>query len=370
MQIIIAAVIITLIVWIWRNRKQQTKEEKFCAFLVPDVPDRQEYIPIPTYDIIPVAQFLKNPPEKYVAFDLETTGFNARLNAILEFGAVYVENGRCVKTFSQLVNPGCSIPAEASEVNHITDRMVKNCPTIDVVLLEFRDFVGDAPVLAAHNVKFDADFLVAAAQKCNILINFKFFDTLALARYIWPNLSDHKLGTVAAHVGYNQQEAHRALDDATAAFAIITDAQRENRKNELKKTEDRQRQKEEFYASIKIKETDHAMFSNRCPLSDVMPASDMVSVEKGRDYWAQGDALKRIDQLENALILFNKARYYGYNSPALYESYAVTLRKLGRYAEEAEILDEYLARNPGLKAEKFQARKQRAEELLEKSKLK
>lgn len=329
-----------------------------------------EQAPIPRF--MGAAEFLKTPPTCYVAFDLETTGLSARSDAIIEIGAVYVEQGRIIRSYSQLVNPGQHIPEAASNVNHITDNMVKHCPKIGAVLRDFMEFIGGAPLLAAHNATFDAGFLLAAAAREGISIDPLFFDTLELARKVWPDLSNHKLGTVCANIGYSPKDAHRAEADAQAVHEIMQTALRDYPKIEAKKAEERtrekQRREQETLDAIRITATDRAMFVNRCPLSDVLPADDYASVQKGMEYWAQGDALKRIDQLEDALLLYNKARYYGYNAPALYESYAVTFRKLGRNQDEVDILNECLARNPNWKNEKITARRDRAVELLSKAK--
>ena len=165
---------------------------------------------------------------------------------------------------------------------------------------------------------------------------------------------------------------HRAEADAQAVHEIMQAALRDYQIIEAKKAEERaqekQRREQETLDAIRITATDRAMFANRCPLSDVLPADDYASVQKGMDYWTQGDVLKRISNFEDALLLYNKARYYGYNAPALYESYAVAFRKMGRFQDEVDILNECLARNPNWKNEKIAARRDRAAELLNKAK--
>ena len=46
----------------------------------------------------------------YVVFDIETTGFSALKDKIIEIGAVKVENGRITERFSEFVNPQIPIP--------------------------------------------------------------------------------------------------------------------------------------------------------------------------------------------------------------------------------------------------------------------
>ena len=47
-----------------------------------------------------------------------------------EISAVKVRKGKIIDEFSELVNPGRSIPYAASMVNNISDEMVAGAPTI------------------------------------------------------------------------------------------------------------------------------------------------------------------------------------------------------------------------------------------------
>ena len=92
----------------------------------------------------------------YVVFDLETTGFSPIQDKIIEIGAVKVERGVITERFSTFVNPKIPIPFKITQLTSITDDMVVDAETIDVVL-KFLDFIGDAPV--AHNAGFDVSFI-------------------------------------------------------------------------------------------------------------------------------------------------------------------------------------------------------------------
>lgn len=84
---------------------------------------------------------LYNYTPDYVLFDLETTGISRNTDEVIEISAVKVRNGRVVDEFSQLVNPGKSIPYAASMVNNITNQMVRNAPHFDRVLEYFVNFI-------------------------------------------------------------------------------------------------------------------------------------------------------------------------------------------------------------------------------------
>ena len=218
----------------WRDYLASDKKEESQSRVSPNLPAANANKTVPRYQRITVNNFLKNPPDEYVAFDLETTGLNPLTDKIIEIGAVYVDHGQVIGSYSQLINPIVHIPFAASEVNHITDEMVKDCPTIESVLPEFRDFIEDVPVLAAHNAKFDAEFLMAAAKECGVDLNVRFFDTLALSREAWPNLKNHKLPTIAAKIKHPIDQAHRAYDDAAVLPDLINSAMRVIKRAEKK----------------------------------------------------------------------------------------------------------------------------------------
>ena len=92
--------------------------------------------------------------EEFVVFDIETTGLNSHTNKIIEIGAVKIKAGRIIDRYSQLINPGISIPYHITEITSITNEQVANQPKIDEVIGKFVDFIGDA-VLVAHNAPFD-----------------------------------------------------------------------------------------------------------------------------------------------------------------------------------------------------------------------
>ena len=169
--------------------------------------------------LISIAQFQKVAFKRYVVFDLETTGLDSDRDQIIEIGAVRVEKGEITERFHQMVNPGVSIPPEASEINHITNDMVKGQPRLKEVLPSFLEFVG-TDVLAAHNGGFDASFLDTACMKNRLDSPNRYFDTMRLSVY-WPNLKNRKLETFLKAAGIQNDHAHRALSDAEATARLI-----------------------------------------------------------------------------------------------------------------------------------------------------
>jgi DNA polymerase-3 subunit alpha (Gram-positive type) len=157
---------------------------------------------------------------KYVVFDIETTGLSPINDMITEIGAVKVENGIVVDEFSQLINPERSIPEKIVNITGITDEMVKDKPTINEVLPSFENFIEDS-ILVAHNASFDVGFLRERFSKISKTLNNPVLDTLELTRTLFPQLKSHRLNIVAKHLNVNLINHHRAVDDAKATTEIF-----------------------------------------------------------------------------------------------------------------------------------------------------
>ena len=170
--------------------------------------------------IVKVSQIMTTIPASFVAFDLETTGFNPPGSRIIEIGAVKVVNWEVVETYQKLVNPGCLIPANITILTGIDDRMVFSAFPIEMILPEFLDFVQDFP-LAAHNIQFDMGFIRYDARRMGYTLANTLVDTVPLCRRCFPKLTNHKLGTVARHLNALGDAEHRGLQDAMVVARIL-----------------------------------------------------------------------------------------------------------------------------------------------------
>lgn len=87
-------------------------------------------------------------------------------------------------------------------------------------------------------------------------------------------------------------------------------------------------------------------FHNRVPLTDIRNLHNWEKgYEQGKPLWDEGEIERKAVRLDKAIELFDKARYNGYDAPALYRSYAMTYRKLKDYDNEIAIIDEAIERN-------------------------
>ncbi len=158
--------------------------------------------------------------DEMVVFDIETTGLDVRSSAITEIGAVKMRGGKIIEEFDTFVDPGMPIPEEITRLTSITNEMVKGAPSIAEALRAFFDFTGDR-MLVAHNANFDCGFIRAAADAVGLPFENTYLDTVALSRYVNPELQKHKLDVLAEHYGLGDFHHHRANDDARMLALIF-----------------------------------------------------------------------------------------------------------------------------------------------------
>ena len=163
---------------------------------------------------------------EFVFFDLETTGLSPRGCRIIEIAALRVgERGRVSRAFEALVKIDGPVPWFITALTGITDEMLMDGDPIEAALPSFCAFVGELP-LVAYNVAFDMGFLRAAARRQQIKVPNAPVCALALARTKLPYLSNHKLKTVARHLGFASDQSHRALADCEMGLQVYVELTR------------------------------------------------------------------------------------------------------------------------------------------------
>ncbi len=156
----------------------------------------------------------------FVVFDIETTGFSPIKNKIIEIGAVKIVNGEIVDRFSEFINPEVPIPYRITKLTSITDDMVIDAPTREVIIPKFVEFCKDA-VLVGHNVGFDISFINQNCKELKIDVDYTTVDTLWLSRYFFPLQAKHTLDAVAKTLNVVLGHHHRAVDDAECTALIF-----------------------------------------------------------------------------------------------------------------------------------------------------
>lgn len=163
----------------------------------------------------------------FSVLDLETTGLNAKRNAITEVTAIQFKNGVEISKYSTLIKPTEDIPEEVELLTGITNDMVKQSPALVIVLSELSGFLGEAPLIVGHNVSFDMGFLKEKVSQSGLEVFSERYDlshafcTKVLAQKAMPGLPSYEGVMVATAVGYHNPNPHRAEADVRMSAAIL-----------------------------------------------------------------------------------------------------------------------------------------------------
>lgn len=168
--------------------------------------------------------------ETVAVIDFETTGLGPNQGGrATEIAAVLVQDGQIVARFQSLMNGGAWIPPYITQLTGITNAMVQAAPPARAVMHEVARFTKGCP-LVAHNAAFDRGFWHAelARAECEADEAHAFACTLLLARRLYPQAENHKLGTLARlHALPSAGRAHRALADAEVTAHLLMRMQRD-----------------------------------------------------------------------------------------------------------------------------------------------
>lgn len=153
----------------------------------------------------------------FVAIDVETTGLSPIANELIEISAIKYDGQNKIDTFTSLIKPKAKIPYYITNITGITNEMVKNSPYIEEIMPNLIKFIGENPIVA-HNANFDYKFIQNYSN--NAFSKNKLIDTVQIGRILYPNLANHKLGTIAKYIGITEDGFHRAEFDCECCAKI------------------------------------------------------------------------------------------------------------------------------------------------------
>ena len=156
----------------------------------------------------------------YIVFDIETTGLDSSYDEVIEIGAIKVHKNKIVSKFNSLVKPRNEIDEYITELTGITNEMVKDAPTIEEILPDFMNYIGN-DILIGHNVNFDINFIYdnLYRNKFDVLTN-DFIDTMRISRKLLPDLPHHRLIDLARYFEIDTTNNHRSLKDCEITMDI------------------------------------------------------------------------------------------------------------------------------------------------------
>lgn len=199
---------------------------------------------------------LLTPFDSYVVIDIETSGFDANHDSIIEIGALRIKNNEITDKFSSLVKPDkyfidSQAKAETDyfetesgkycyyiddfiiERTGINNAMLLDAPETKDVLAAFFKFIND-DIIVGHNVNFDVNFIYDNYLKYfGKTFGNDFTDTLRLSRIALKELEHHTLKDVAKYFSVVQTMEHRALADCETTWKCYEELKKYIKENNI-----------------------------------------------------------------------------------------------------------------------------------------
>ncbi len=154
--------------------------------------------------------------------DVETTGFDAEQDRIIEIAIIRFEGGQVVDTYGQLVQPHMTVPDEVIAITGIKNEDLIGQPSFEQVAHEIHTRLQGVGIVA-YNLSFDRGFVSKELERCGLSwpADAPTLDPLIFARQFFKNSPRKNLGTISKLLGIPLEEAHRATHDATVTGHVL-----------------------------------------------------------------------------------------------------------------------------------------------------
>jgi DNA polymerase-3 subunit epsilon len=157
------------------------------------------------------------------SIDFETA--NQSRVSICAAGIAVFEDGNLAEATHWLVRPpkglGWFLPEFTENCHGLTWFDVQDAPEFSAIAPELLERLTRSDIVVAHNAQFDIGALQATLDHFGLACpEFDYLCTYRVAERIWPDLPNHQLNTLAAHIGHAFHH-HNAQADAEAAGRVL-----------------------------------------------------------------------------------------------------------------------------------------------------
>jgi DNA polymerase-3 subunit epsilon len=158
----------------------------------------------------------------FTSLDFETA--NPSRVSICAAGMAVFEDGKLTEAPYWLVRPPIGhgwFYEDFIECHGLTHLDVLDAPEFSAIAPEFLARLTRADLVIAHNAAFDIEHLRDTLDHFGLpRPEFDYVCTCQLARRVWPELPNHQLSTLTAHIGHKFNH-HHAQSDAEAAGRVL-----------------------------------------------------------------------------------------------------------------------------------------------------
>lgn len=156
-----------------------------------------------------------------IFFDLETTGTNITKDRIVEISLIKVMPDGTESEQSTRINPEMHIPAEATEIHHITDADVADKPTFKSLASKLVKFFEGCDLGGFNSNRFDIPMLIEEFRRAGITFDIsrtKMVDVQTIYHKREPRTLS---AAYKFYCGKNLDEAHSASADTRATYEVL-----------------------------------------------------------------------------------------------------------------------------------------------------
>ncbi len=159
---------------------------------------------------------VRSAPEAFVALDIEATGMDPARHEIVEVAVVVFNRDNELERFATLVRPRGRLSLDIAALTGIDPDELAAAPTFGEVTPRLRRLLAGRPIVG-QSVGLDVAMLDAAG----LVLPNVMYDTYELATLLLPDLPVYTLPAIAARLGVQTAEGHRAMADAEATAAVF-----------------------------------------------------------------------------------------------------------------------------------------------------
>lgn len=156
---------------------------------------------------------------EYVVLDVEATGLNPEKDKIIEVAVCKVKDGNIIDEYSTFVNPEKTILPIITEITGITNDMVKQAETIDIVIPSLLKFIGQLPIVV-HSSKMSMRIIEKYFEDNKIDLNNEVIAVLPLCKKKFPNLKYYSTNKIYNFLENTDIELDRCIDYARAIHKV------------------------------------------------------------------------------------------------------------------------------------------------------
>lgn len=159
----------------------------------------------------------------YCILDLETSGFSAVNDEIIEVGILKVKNNKIIDKFHSYIKPKSKLRENIIEITNITNEMLNDKENIKNVFPKIIDFLGNEKdvVIVGHNVNFDIRFLKQNAKRLGYEFNYTYLETLNLTKTLFPNFKRYTIRYVAKELKIKVFRPNNSIDETMLLLKIF-----------------------------------------------------------------------------------------------------------------------------------------------------